>query len=79
MNINSVVTTKFWNKVQKCDHKNLNPDYYEPVYCQTPYCEGYEEHCLDCGVFITKCQCGYCNGYSGWSEKRWRKRRINGI
>jgi len=64
--------SKFWDKVEKCDHKNLSPDYIEPVYCGTPYCSGYEEHCLDCGVFITKCGCGFCNGMSGWPERRWR-------
>jgi hypothetical protein len=65
---------KFWEKVVKCEHKNLSPDYCEYVSCWTPYCGGWEEHCLDCGVFITKCGCGFNNGMSGWPEKRWRKR-----
>jgi len=65
--------SKFWEKVHNCKHENLNPDYIEGIYCQTPYCGGLEEHCLDCGVFITKCSCGFNNGMSGWSEKRWNK------
>lgn len=63
----------FWDKVKKCRHKNLSPDYAVPIYCQTPYCGGDEAHCLDCGVFISKCGCGYNNGMSGWPQKRWRK------
>ena len=63
----------FWDKVIKCNHDNISEDYFEIVYCPTPYCSGYEVHCLECGAFITKCDCGFCNGISGWSEKRWRK------
>jgi hypothetical protein len=65
--------TKFWDKVNKCRHENLSPDYYEYVPCSTPYCGGYEVHCLDCGVYITKCDCGSINGMSGWPDKRWRR------
>lgn len=65
----------FWKKVEKCKHENLSENYYESVYCGTPYCGGEETHCLDCGVYITKCGCGYCNGMSGWPEKRWRNKR----
>jgi hypothetical protein len=65
--------TKFWEKVEKCDHKNLSPDYCETLYCSTPYCNSYETHCLDCGVFITQCGCGCENGMSGWPDKRYRK------
>jgi len=65
---------KFWKKVEKCEHKNLSPNYCEPLYCATPYCEGYETHCLDCGVFITHCGCGYENGMSGWPDKRNKKK-----
>jgi len=64
---------KFWDKVLKCTHKNMNPDYCEPIPCWTPYCSGWEEHCLDCGVYITKCGCGFNNGMSGWSDTRWRR------
>jgi len=64
--------TKFWDKVIKCKHKNLNPNYYETIYCPTPYCSGHESHCDDCGVYISKCGCGFNNGMSGWSERRWR-------
>jgi hypothetical protein len=65
--------SRFWEKVDKCDHKNMSPDYLGGVYCDTPYCGGWEERCLDCGVYITKCGCGCNNGMSGWPEKRWRK------
>ena len=64
---------KFWNKVNKCKHKNISPIYYKVIFCGTPHCSGYEEHCLDCGVYISKCGCGYCNGLSGWSTLRWKK------
>ena len=61
----------FWDKVEKCLHKNISPDYCEDVNCGTPYCTGSETHCLDCGVFISQCHCGVCNGMDGWS---WRRR-----
>lgn len=64
---------EFWKKVTKCKHKNLSPDYCESVYCDTPYCGGYEVHCLDCGAYISKCGCGCCNDVSGWPQKRWHK------
>ena len=65
----------FWEKVEKCKHINLYPDYYQGFSCETEYCSAFEIHCSDCGVFITECDCGYCNGMSGWPESRWRKRR----
>ena len=60
----------FRDKVQKCKHERLSPDYLDDIACSTPYCRGYETHCLDCGAYITKCECGYLNGISGWPEKR---------
>ena len=45
----------FWDKVEKCEHKNLSPGYCEYVRCSTPYCRGDEFHCLDCGAYITEC------------------------
>ena len=65
------MSKEFWDKVDKCKHKNMNPDHVKIVYCSTPYCGGWEEHCFDCGVYITKCGCGFNNGMSGWPEKRW--------
>jgi hypothetical protein len=61
---------KFWKKVVACSHKNLAPDYLIMISCPTPYCSGEEIHCLDCGVYIQKCGCGYSNGMSGWSHYR---------
>lgn len=77
---------EFWNKVIKCKHENLSPTYYEFLNCPTPFCSAQEEHCLDCGVYITKCACGFLNGMSGWSARRRRnlteiktnKRKRNG-
>ena len=66
--------SKFWDKVEKCEHSNLSESYYRHIYCGTPYCLGTEDHCLDCGVYISKCGCGCNNGMSGWSQKRWRKK-----
>ena len=63
----------FWDKVEKCNHDNLSQNYLEPINCGTPYCNGFETHCLDCGVYITQCDCGCENGLSGWPAKRWRK------
>jgi len=67
----------FWDKVSKCKHKNLSPNYLEYVECGTPLCQGYESHCLDCGAYITECGCGFVSGISGWGERRnqaqWRK------
>jgi len=69
--------SKFWEKVEKCEHKNLNPNYFESISCDTPYCHGSEEHCLDCGVYISKCGCGFNNGMSGWPERRWHACRTD--
>ena len=63
---------KFWDKVIKCKHKNLSPNYCVPIYCTTPYCDGDEWHCLNCGVYISECRCLSNSGMSGWSYKRWR-------
>jgi hypothetical protein len=65
--------TKFWDKVSKCKHKNLDASYYEYVPCWTPYCSGWESRCLDCGVYITECGCGFNNGMSGWPDRRWQR------
>lgn len=62
-------TSKFWDKVQRCQHE-WNKDYYELVSCETPYCDGGEKHCTKCGVYFITCECGYCNGFSGWNEHR---------
>ena len=64
--------SKFWDKVHKCKHDNLSPNYLENIYCGTPYCSGYETHCLDCGVYISECQCGFENGLSGWPSKKYK-------
>ena len=64
---------KFWDKVEKCNHKNISPNYCVAIYCATPSCRGFEGHCLDCGVYISSCRCGSNNGFSGWSDKRWEK------
>ncbi len=66
------MSEKFWDKVTECKHKNISPNYCEHIYCETPFCFGYELHCLDCGVYISECKCGYCNGLSGWSSLRWK-------
>jgi len=63
--------SKFWDKVENCKHENLSPDYLKSCGCTIPYCNGYEVHCLDCGVYITKCGCGGQSGMSGWSQRRW--------
>lgn len=62
----------FWEKVIKCEHKNLSPNYCERVPCCSDYCSSDETHCLDCGVYITECICG-AHGLSGWPNKRWEK------
>lgn len=62
--------SKFWNKVLKCKHKHINPNYYEFVSCSTPYCNGSEVHCLDCNVYISECSCGCNNGMNGWPYRR---------
>ena len=65
------MNNKFWHVVEKCDHKNLSPNYCEHIYCETPYCSGIEEHCLDCGIYLSDCGCHSNQGISGWSNKRW--------
>jgi len=63
---------KFWEKVIECKHDNMSPDYNPFVECTTEYCSGSEEHCLDCGIYISTCQCMSSEGMSGWSDKRWQ-------
>lgn len=62
--------SKFWDKVSKCEHKN-HTNYYEDIYCSTPYCRGSEIRCVDCKVYISSCPCHYNDGMSGWSKWRW--------
>jgi hypothetical protein len=66
----------FWSKVMLCEHKNLSPNYYKDISCETPYCTGYEVHCADCGVYISKCGCGFNNSMSGWPTLRWKAHYI---
>ncbi len=68
----------FWNRVARCRHRNVSRDYLQVFTCGTPYCEGQETHCLDCGVFIGKCGCGNNDNMSGWSLARWAKKHRNG-
>lgn len=67
---------KFWNKIDKCKHVNLDPNYFEVFNCATPGCIAIESRCLDCGAFIVTCGCGYENMISGWSMYRWRRFRL---
>ena len=62
--------SEFWDKVTKCKHEHLSPNYLELIPCGTPYCRGSESHCLDCGVYISECGCNSNNGLSGWPYKR---------
>lgn len=79
---------KFWDKVEKCKHEHLSPNFDSSVICCENHsigCIANESHCLDCGVYITECSCGAIRGMSGWSHERWmrlesksKRRRING-
>jgi hypothetical protein len=55
------------------------PDYSRVLYCWTDECCGDEYHCRKCGWFISECGCGFMNGASKISNKRWetiqRKKR----
>lgn len=62
----------FWDRVANCPHKHLSNHYGPSIHCDTYDCSGMEFHCLDCGVYISECQCGSNNGMSGWSQKRWK-------
>lgn len=62
----------FWDKAEKCKHKNVYPD-YAVTCCETLFCGGAEYHCKDCGVYFTTCRCGCNVGMSGWPRSRWRK------
>jgi len=66
----------FWTKTLRCKHERLSSTYYESISCPTPYCSGEEVHCLECGAYISRCGCGFCNGISGWPNKRYRKMRL---
>ena len=68
----------FWDRALACKHESISPNYYVSFGCGTPYCRGYQSHCLDCGVYISECGCGFNNGMSGWShlrEKRFREKK----
>lgn len=74
------INKEFWDKVYKCKHE-WSKNYYEDVGCDTPYCDGNEQHCVKCGVYESICKCGSCNGLSGWSNshhktqmKKWEKK-----
>ena len=58
------------DRANKCEHKNLYPNYCVDIPCSTPYCRGYEVHCMDCGAYISKCLCHSNDGISGWSFNR---------
>ena len=63
---------KFWDKVEKCEHKNEYPNYCVDVPCTCG--SATEIHCKDCGVYLTVlCRCGEQVGMSGWPYARWRK------
>lgn len=67
--------SKFWDKVLKCEHKNLYPDYYEGWSCSGAGhvgCMASEYHCKDCGVYFSECGCHTDEGMSGWPWRRWR-------
>ena len=70
------MSENFWEKVRNCKHENLSPQYSPLIGCWTEYSSGYEEHCLDCGIYITTCPAGCCNGMSGWSSERWRLKKL---
>lgn len=65
-----MIESEFWKKVNRCKHKNLSDSYYISYRCGTPYCGADEIHCLDCGVYISRCGCGSENGLSGWPMSR---------
>jgi hypothetical protein len=62
----------FYTKVDNCEHE-FSKNYSIFIHCSTPYCVGYEYHCIKCGVYISECSCGVNNGMSGWSDKRWKQ------
>jgi hypothetical protein len=59
------------NRQWSCPHTQLSETYFKSFNCETPYCEGQEVRCKQCGIFITTCGCGYNNSASGWPRKRW--------
>jgi len=65
--------SSFWEKVEACPHldDDLSPDYAEALGC---VCNGYEVHCLKCGVYMSVCSCGEAVGMSGWPVKRWKRK-----
>lgn len=69
------MTNKFWKKVIKCEHE-WDGNYYETYDCATEYCTATEFRCKKCGVYSTECGCGFENGLSGWSYKRYMKEQL---
>jgi len=61
----------FWQKALACKHERTR--WTNRGGCWTPLCGGWDEyHCLECGVYITRCDCGTEDGMSGWPHKRWQ-------
>lgn len=74
-----IAVSKFWDRVEACEHKNLT-NYDVGIGCGTPMCSSGESHCRDCGVYIETCGCMSCNGLYGWSymrRKNWHLK--NGV
>lgn len=62
---------RFFNQIHGCRHAHMDPDYFMGFKCSTPCCSGQEEHCLDCGAYISTCGCGCENGIS--DKPYWKK------
>ena len=59
-----------WEKAEKCEHKNVYPNYHVLLPCTCG--KATEYHCKDCGVFFSYCGCHEQDGMSGWSAKQWK-------
>ena len=62
--------SSFRQKSSLCKHEHISTTYFRTGECATSGCYWTEVKCLDCGAYITKCDCGFYNSVDGWSCKR---------
>lgn len=65
----------FWDRVHACAHtdEDRSKTHSKLLRCPTPGCSGSESRCLACGVYISRCGCGYLDGMDGWPDSKRSK------
>jgi hypothetical protein len=66
--------SKFWDKVENCEHEKSTDYDGGIVSCGvgTDFCRPSEYRCADCGVYVLSCNCGF-EAFDGWTYHRRMK------